>query len=83
MGLETVVGRIDITEAVTRLLAHAGDGAPDFVGRGSASGDSTLDAVFIGRQLLRDAWWPNRIAAELGEPARNIVQYQQGISRPR
>lgn len=81
--LVSSVGRIDTTEAVTRLLAHAGEGTPDFVGRGSANDNSTLDAVFIGRQLLRDAWWPNRIAAELGEPARNIVQYQQGIGRPR
>jgi 2,4-dienoyl-CoA reductase-like NADH-dependent reductase (Old Yellow Enzyme family) len=38
-----------------------------------AKGDA--DLVFLGRELLRDPYWPLHAAAELGEPASWPEQY--------
>ncbi|MBP2478884.1 2,4-dienoyl-CoA reductase-like NADH-dependent reductase (Old Yellow Enzyme family) [Crossiella equi] len=42
-----------------------------------ASGQA--DAVFVGRQLLRDAYWPNRVAVELGATPRVPEQYAYAV----
>lgn len=39
------------------------------------------DVVFIGRQLLRDPYWPHNVATELGIKARWPVQYGYAVER--
>jgi 2,4-dienoyl-CoA reductase-like NADH-dependent reductase (Old Yellow Enzyme family) len=44
-----------------------------------AHGDA--DAVFLARELLRDAYWPQRAARALGERATPPVQYARAWPR--
>lgn len=40
--------------------------------------EGRADAVLVGRQSLRDPYWPLRVARELGYPAPVPFQYQRG-----
>ncbi len=44
--------------------------------------DGACDLVFIGRQLLRDPYWPLRAAEELDGAARWPVQYERAVLKP-
>jgi 2,4-dienoyl-CoA reductase-like NADH-dependent reductase (Old Yellow Enzyme family) len=39
------------------------------------------DVVFIGRQLLRDPYWPRKVALELGIKPSWPVQYAYALER--
>jgi 2,4-dienoyl-CoA reductase-like NADH-dependent reductase (Old Yellow Enzyme family) len=41
--------------------------------------DGSVDAVFLGRALLRDASWANNAAAALGAEGRFIKQYDYAV----
>lgn len=80
---------IDYQSAKAAAIRNqAGDGGPAVaaVGRitdpAQANGlvaDGSVDAVFLGRALLRDASWANNAAAALGAEGRFILQYDYAV----